>query len=229
MSKNKKFSANSTPTMQEGTGVYFYFFYNKKNFLKRINTSFLYTGPKYTNKEVKKYIDKNENDISFKMLDKNTLIQYASTDLKKGKVIGWFQDNLEWGPRSLGNRSSLANPGYKNMKAIINKKIKRRESFRPFAPSILEEKMNHWFLAYEKEPYMIKVYKFLNNKKKLVPSVVHKDGTGRLQTVNKKNNKKYYQLFNSFYKKTKIPLVLNTSFNENEPESIIQKKQQIVF
>ena len=217
--KIKKIHINSTPHDAGGCigAVYFYFFYNKKNFLKRINTSFLYTGPKYTNKEVKKYIDKNENDISFKMLDKNTLIQYASTDLKKGKVIGWFQDNLEWGPRSLGNRSILANPGYKNMKAIINKKIKRRESFRPFAPSILEEKMNNWFHAYEKEPYMIKVYKFLNNKKKLVPSVVHKDGTGRLQTVNKKNNKKYYQLINSFYKKTKIPLVLNTSFNENEP------------
>jgi carbamoyltransferase len=133
---------------------------------------------------------------------------------------------MEWGPRALGNRSILANPAIANIKDIINSKIKRRESFRPFAPSILEEYANQWFNSDHESLFMSFVTQVNDDKRHIIPSVVHTDGTGRLQTVNKKTNPRFYKLIKSFYNLSGIPLLLNTSFNENEP--IVMTPEQAI-
>ena len=133
------------------------------------------------------------------------------------KVIGWFQGKMEFGPRALGNRSILADRN-KNMKDIINFKIKKRESFRPFAPSILEEEKKFWFKTNNfKNFYMSSVEKVLEQKKNLLAAVTHVDGTGRVQDVSKKLNPLYHKLIFRIFEKTNVPVLLNTSFNENEP------------
>jgi carbamoyltransferase len=124
---------------------------------------------------------------------------------------------MEWGPRALGNRSILANPGDKNIREILNLKIKRRESFRPFAPSILDIHVKDWFEINDNVSFMSKVYNVRNEKKSIIPAVTHVDGSGRLQTVDEKINPIFYKLIEKFYEITKIPILLNTSFNENEP------------
>ena len=127
------------------------------------------------------------------------LCKFIAEEIAKEKVIGWFQGRMEWGPRALGNRSIIADPRSKNIKDIINSKIKRRESFRPFAPSILLEEANNWFLNFsDEEPFMSRVIEFTNNKKKFVPGVTHIDGTGRLQTVKQEQNPRYYKLIKYF-------------------------------
>jgi len=142
--------------------------------------------------------------------------------LIKQKVIGFFQGQMEWGPRALGNRSILAAATSQEMQDIINAKVKHREMFRPFAPVILREHSKKYFITDKNIPvsadYMLMVYPFKKSVQKLVPAVVHVDGSGRLQTIDLKSNPKYYQLINSYYKKTGIPLILNTSFNvKGEP------------
>lgn len=134
-----------------------------------------------------------------------------------GKVVGWFQGRMEWGPRALGNRSIVCDPRRGDMKDILNRKIKRRESFRPFAPSILREAVHEWFETDDDVPFMEKVFVVREAKRSLIPAVVHVDGTGRLQTVTKGSNPRYYRLIEEFRKRTGVPMVLNTSFNENEP------------
>ena len=124
---------------------------------------------------------------------------------------------MEWGPRSLGNRSIVCDPRRSNMKDILNLKIKRRESFRPFAPSILNEEVSKWFEQDGDVPFMMQVYQIIKDKRAKIPAVTHVDGSGRLQTVNVKTNPRYYALIKEFEKITGIPIVLNTSFNENEP------------
>ena len=124
---------------------------------------------------------------------------------------------MEFGSRALGNTSILCDPRLTDAKKIINSKVKLRENFRPFAPSILESDVKNWFNTSIKSPYMSFVAKFKNKKKSLVPAVCHIDQTGRLQTVSKKLNPSFYDLLNEFKKKTKVPILLNTSFNENEP------------
>jgi carbamoyltransferase len=136
--------------------------------------------------------------------------------INKG-VIGWFQDKMEFGPRALGNRSILADPRNKKIKDLINLKIKRRESFRPFAPSVLSDFQNDWFEEIYLNQYMSSVMKAKSDKKHLIPGVVHIDGSSRVQTVLKKNNKTFHNLIYNFFLKTGVPLLLNTSFNENEP------------
>jgi carbamoyltransferase len=137
--------------------------------------------------------------------------------LARGEVVGWFQGRSEWGPRALGNRSILADPRRADMKDLLNRKIKRRESFRPFAPSVLEEKTAEWFTLDHPDPFMIKVYPIRPEKRPLIPAVTHVDGTGRLQTVSRRTNPRYWALIRAFKEKTGVPMVLNTSFNENEP------------
>ncbi|HEV7787241.1 MAG TPA: carbamoyltransferase C-terminal domain-containing protein, partial [Thermoanaerobaculia bacterium] len=137
--------------------------------------------------------------------------------LARGEVVGWYQGRAEWGPRALGNRSILADPRRGDMKDLLNLKIKRRESFRPFAPSVLEERTGEWFTIDYPDPFMIKVYPIRPEKRPLIPAVTHADGTGRLQTVSRRTNPLYWQLIRAFEERTGVPMVLNTSFNENEP------------
>jgi carbamoyltransferase len=124
---------------------------------------------------------------------------------------------MEWGPRALGNRSILADPRRNDIQDLLNSKIKRRESFRPFAPSILEECTAQWFDTGDTVPFMEKVYPVKEDKRTLIPAVTHVDGTGRLQTVSARDNPRYHRLISVFYKLTGVPVLLNTSFNENEP------------
>ena len=145
------------------------------------------------------------------------LVNIVAQYIFENKVVGWYQNRMEWGPRALGNRSILANPCSDEMKDIINSKIKRREKFRPFAPSILKEHVSEWFEMDLDVPYMGVVLKINKTKRQKLPAVTHLDGTGRLQTVDKKNNELYYNLIEAFKKISGVPVLLNTSFNENEP------------
>src|SRR5947199_4973768 len=134
-----------------------------------------------------------------------------------GNVVGWFQGRMEWGARALGNRSILADPRRADMRDLINLKIKFREKFRPFAPSILEDAVGDYFIDPAMDPFMQHVYPIRENKRDLVPAITHVDGTGRVQTVNETQNPLYYRLIREFEKITGVPVLLNTSFNENEP------------
>jgi carbamoyltransferase len=183
-----------------------------------------YLGNSYSNSEVEKVIINKKKEIEsancnfFFMDNEEKLCNFTAEQLSQQKVIGWFQGNMEWGPRALGNRSIISDPRNSDIKNILNLKIKRRESFRPFAPSILFEEAKNWFDdLVDEEPHMSRVLHFKKSKKDLIPGVVHVDGTGRLQTVKKTDNPRYYNLINSFNRITGIPIILNTSFNENEP------------
>jgi len=137
--------------------------------------------------------------------------------IEKGLVTGWFQGRMEWGPRALGNRSIIVDPRRPDMKEILNAKIKRRESFRPFAPSILREAVGEFFETDTDVPFMQQVFRIRPEKRSLIPAVTHVDGTGRLQTVRESENPVYYRLILEFGRRTGVPILLNTSFNENEP------------
>ena len=182
-----------------------------------------YLGPSYSDEAIKKDIDDNmtiikESSIKVNKFDRfDELSLNISKELSNGKIVGFFNERMEWGPRALGNRSILADPRNANIRDILNVKIKRREKFRPFAPSILEEETKNWFKTNDKVPFMSKVFKVRNEKKYLIPSVTHVDGTGRLQTVSKNYNPRFYNLISDFFKITEVPILLNTSFNENEP------------
>ena len=178
-----------------------------------------YLGNFYSDEDILKVVKKLDNKIEYYKFDnQNSLIDEAVKMLIEQKVIGWFQGKMEFGPRALGNRSILADPRNKNMKDIINFKIKKRESFRPFAPSILEEEKKFWFKTNNfKNFYMSSVEKVLEQKKNLLAAVTHVDGTGRVQDVSKKLNPLYHKLIFRFFEKTNVPVLLNTSFNENEP------------
>jgi carbamoyltransferase len=144
-------------------------------------------------------------------------MQTTADYIAHGSVVGWFQGRMEWGPRALGNRSILCDLRRANMKEILNRKIKRRESFRPFAPSILREEVSEWFEQDEDVPFMLKVFPIRAEKRAKIPAVTHVDGTGRLQTVHAETNPRYHALISAFRSITGVPMVLNTSFNENEP------------
>jgi carbamoyltransferase len=144
--------------------------------------------------------------------------------LSEGYVVGWFQGRMEWGARALGNRSILADPRRPDMRDIINSKIKFREKFRPFAPSILAERVDDYFVGAAADPFMIQVYSVRADKRSLIPAVTHVDGTGRLHTVSHSCNPLYWRLIHSFERLTGVPVLLNTSFNENEP--IVQQPEQ---
>jgi carbamoyltransferase len=141
----------------------------------------------------------------------------VASEIAKGLVVGWFQGRMEWGPRALGNRSILGDPRRADMKDILNLKIKRRESFRPFAPSILRERVGQWFEQDADVPFMTQVFQVRPEKRSVVPAVTHVDGSGRLQTVSQDANSLYWLLISKFESLTGVPMVLNTSFNENEP------------
>lgn len=152
-----------------------------------------------------------------KIEDESELCRLTAEAIVQGRVVGWFQGRMEWGPRALGNRSILCDPRRADMKAILNLKIKRRESFRPFAPSILRERVCDWFETDYEAPFMQQVYMIRKYKRDRIPAVCHVDGSGRLQTVTEGQNGRYYRLIRRFNELTGVPMVLNTSFNENEP------------
>jgi carbamoyltransferase len=182
-----------------------------------------YWGTSFNDNEILECLNKNNQKIidekcTFeKITDDKTLNSTVAKAIADGKVVGWFQGRMEWGPRALGNRSILGDPRRSDMKDILNIKIKRRESFRPFAPSILREHVKDWFVNDDEVPFMMKVYQIKHEKRNEIPAVTHVDGSGRLQTVYKDTNDKYYNLIKEFYNITNIPILLNTSFNENEP------------
>lgn len=190
------------------------------------NASFMnhaYLGPLANENEIiellNKYKEKLPNN-EFEIIKTNSvknLTEMTAKAISEGLVIGWFQGRMEWGPRALGNRSILGDPRRTDMKEILNKKIKRRESFRPFAPSVLRESVSEWFEEDDEVPFMMKVFPIKLEKRKLIPAVTHEDGSGRLQTVYKETNPRYYALIKEFESITEVPIVLNTSFNENEP------------
>ncbi len=173
-------------------------------------------GPEYSGEEVETIIKERNLSCNKCSSDIDT-IEKAADMLANGAVIGWFQGRTEFGPRALGNRSVLVHPGRLDAKDLINSKIKRRESFRPFAPSILREYVNEYFEQDGDAYFMEKVFKIKSEKRALLPAVTHVDGTGRLQTVHKDISLKYYMLIDKFREKTGLPILLNTSFNENEP------------
>lgn len=164
--------------------------------------------------------------LAYRKLPDAELFAMVAEWLADGKIAGWFQGRTEWGPRALGNRSILANPARKDMKEILNAKIKRRESFRPFAPSVLEEAVGEYFEESHPVPFMEKVYMIRAEKRALLPAVTHEDGTGRLQTVSRAVNPRYYDLIAAFRDRTGVPMLLNTSFNENEP--IVNRPEEAI-
>ena len=149
--------------------------------------------------------------------DQAALCRQTAAAVADGKVVGWFQGRMEWGPRALGARSIVCDPRRADMKQILNAKIKRRESFRPFAPSVLDRAVGDWFEEDDDVPFMTEVFQIREEKRPLIPAVTHVDGSGRLQTVHRAANPRYYALIEAFEALTGTPMVLNTSFNENEP------------
>lgn len=180
-----------------------------------------YCGPAFSSVEIERVIERTlGSDMRVavtRVEDEILLCERTAAAIADGAVLGWFQGRMEWGPRALGNRSILCDPRRSDMKAILNRKIKRRESFRPFAPSILREHVSDWFEQDDDVPYMSKVFQVRASKRDLIPAVTHVDGSGRLQTVSLANNALYHRLIEAFRRRTGVPLLLNTSFNENEP------------
>ena len=174
-----------------------------------------YTGSKSNNEAIKQLL--KERNLSYKFLNDTELFDVVTNCLMDGGIVGWFQGRAEFGPRALGHRSILADPRRNDVKEILNLKIKRRESFRPFAPSILMEHVPDYFEVTDYVPFMEKVFVIKPSMRDKIPAVTHVDGTGRLQTVDKNIEPKYYGLINHFYQKTGVPILVNTSFNENEP------------
>ena len=211
-----------------GCAQYMYYCHLKNKRILENNSDMIknniYVGPSYSNDEIKLFLDKN--NIPHEFLETSPLLKKTAKLISEGNVVGWYQGKMEWGPRALGNRSILADPRNPNMKDILNEKIKHRESFRPFAPSILEEFVSDYFEINVPSPYMLFVAKIRKPKK--IPAVTHVDGTGRLQSVSKDVNSLYYDLINEFYKITGVPVIINTSMNVmgepivNTPEQAYQ-------
>ena len=174
-----------------------------------------YFGAKFSDDEVEEYL--NSEGIKYIKYSDEELNEVVINQLVNAGVVGWFQGRAEFGPRALGHRSIICDPTRDDAKELINAKIKRREPFRPFAPSILKEHVSEYFEKDDNVPFMEKVFQFKEDKKAKLSAVVHVDGSGRLQSVDKDLSPKYYNLIETFYKKTGTPILLNTSFNENEP------------
>jgi carbamoyltransferase len=183
-----------------------------------------YWGPGHSEKEMEAAL--GQAGLSFQRHDRPALLEFAAAHLHSGHVMGWYQGRGEWGPRALGNRSILAHPGWPGMKDLINQKIKRREAFRPFAPTILAEETKNYFEQDVESPFMMHVVKIKPEKRQALAAVCHHDFTGRLHTVKPSQNALYYDLIRAFAGKSGTPVVLNTSFNENEP--IVDTPEQAV-
>ncbi|HEU5459775.1 MAG TPA: carbamoyltransferase C-terminal domain-containing protein [Pyrinomonadaceae bacterium] len=174
-----------------------------------------YTGPEFSNDAIREVLEKSA--LPYQEYADEELTKRAARDIADGLVVGWFQGRMEFGPRALGNRSIVVDPRRAEMKEILNDRIKKREPFRPFAPSILEERVGDYFEQTHTAPTMLMVYQIKEERRNEIPAVTHVDGSGRLQTVSREVNERYYQLISDFAALTGVPVILNTSFNENEP------------
>jgi len=197
-----------------GSAAYAYYsILNKERIIETDSASMItnnaYLGPQYSNDEIRSFLETYK--IPYQRYEREDLLKQTAKLISEQNIVGWYQGRVEWGPRALGNRSILADPREANMKDILNEKIKHRESFRPFAPSILEEYVSEYFELDIPSPYMLLVAKVKKPEK--IPAVTHVDGTGRLQTVSKIANPLYYDLISEFYKITGVPVIINTSMN----------------
>ncbi|HEX3083099.1 MAG TPA: carbamoyltransferase C-terminal domain-containing protein, partial [Pyrinomonadaceae bacterium] len=174
-----------------------------------------YSGPEFSDEEID--IELLSSNLKFQRCAESEIIEQAARDIADGLVVGWFQGRMEFGPRALGNRSLLADPRRPEMKDVLNQRIKKRESFRPFAPAILAEHVGEYFTQTHPSPAMLMVYDVKADRRSEIPAVTHIDGSGRVQTVTRASNPRFYDLIDTFYRLTGVPVVLNTSFNENEP------------
>ena len=206
-------SAGHDAGISMGSALYAY-----NHILKQRRTAAVYnayTGSRFTNEEIEIFL--KSRGIEYERLDDDALYDRITDKLIEPGVVGWFSGRAEFGPRALGGRSIIADPRNEKAKELLNLKIKRRESFRPFAPSILKEYVSEYFTKVEDVPFMEKVFPIKPEKYMVIPAVTHVDGTGRLQTVDKLVSPRYYALIDRFREKTGVPILLNTSFNENEP------------
>ena len=181
-----------------------------------------YWGPEFDDRQVGDAIAARGAEVDARACrrtaaDEHALCADVATRIADGKVVGWFQGRMEWGARALGNRSILADPRRRDMRDIINTRIKFRERFRPFAPSIAVDALDDYFVDAVPDPFMVQVYPVRPDKREVIPAVTHVDGSGRLQTVSPVTNPRYWQLIDAFRRQTGVPVLLNTSFNENEP------------
>jgi carbamoyltransferase len=182
-----------------------------------------YLGPEFNDSEIATLLDERRAELAAAgcsvqhHAEEAGLCERVAAAIAQGLVVGWFQGRMEWGPRALGNRSIVCDPRRSDMKDILNLKIKRRESFRPFAPSVLREAVAEWFEQDHDVPFMMQVFQIREAKRAQIPAVTHVDGSGRLQTVSAQDNRRYHALISAFERLTSVPMILNTSFNENEP------------
>jgi carbamoyltransferase len=175
----------------------------------------VYYGPEHSSAAIRSALD--DDATTYHKLDDDALVAETARHIADGKIVGWFQGRMEFGPRALGNRSILADPRRKDMKDILNRRIKYREPFRPFCPSILAERVGEYFETDYSSPFMVMAYKIKPHQQARIPAVTHQDGTGRLQTVERDVNPLYWNLISKFDQLTGVPVLINTSFNENEP------------
>ena len=183
-----------------------------------------YWGPQYGDAEIERALA--ARGLQACKLELPALAARTARHIAAAKIVGWFQGRTEWGPRALGNRSIVADPRRADMKDVLNKRIKHREPFRPFAPSILEERLGEWYEGTHPSPFMLLAYRVRPAQRARIPAPTHVDGTGRLQTVSRATNPAYWTLISEFEKLTGVPVVLNTSFNENEP--VVNTPEQAV-
>ena len=197
-------------------GAAYWIWHNVLGRTERFHMQHAFWGPGYADERIRTVAEASGYQVHA-CADEAKLVEVAASLIADGLVTGWYQGRSEWGPRALGNRSILANPAVPTMKDTINAKIKRRESFRPFAPSVLREEVGTYFEQTLDSPFMQHVVKIRPEWRERLPAVTHVDGTGRLQTVDKESNPLYHALISALQKRTGVGMVLNTSFNENEP------------
>lgn len=201
-------------------GAAYYVWHQKLGMPRAFAMDNSYWGPEFSRDEIRKAIDASaiaHNGFCVSELNEEDVCKSAAALIADGKILGWFQGRAEWGPRALGNRSIVADPRRPDMKDILNRRIKHREIFRPFAPSILAESTGEWFENSHPSPFMTMAYAVRPEKRHQIPAPTHVDGTGRLQTVTREANHRYWHLIRAFEQATGVPVVLNTSFNDNEP------------
>ncbi len=201
-------------------GAAYYVWHQKLGHPRSFVMEHSYWGPEFSREEIRRAIETSgigQNGFAVQECGEQEAATRAAAIIAEGKILGWFQGRAEWGPRALGNRSIVADPRRPNMKEILNRRIKHREMFRPFAPSILAEATGEWFEKSHPSPFMTFTYPVRPEKCHRIPAATHVDGTGRLQTVTREANARYWRLINAFEQVTGVPVVLNTSFNDNEP------------